>query len=121
MSDCVRIFGAAGFFATTSLTTISVRRWRACRAVAMFAPAIAAGLFCLANPVVALAQESPAKGGVTLPPGVIDSPKPKPKRVAAKRPPPSRAVATRGGDRSGQAAQEAPVVGAGAPTPAQAA
>jgi outer membrane receptor protein involved in Fe transport len=78
-------------------------------------------LFYFANPVVALAQDTTAKEGAALPPVVIDSPQPKPKRVAARRPAPTRAVSTRGGDRAGQVAQQAPVVGAGAPTPAQAA
>ena len=87
----------------------------------MFASPIAASLFCFANPDAALAQDTTAKQGAALPPVVIDSPQPKPKRVAARRPAPARAVSTRGGDRAGQVAQQAPVAGAGAPTQAQAA
>jgi outer membrane receptor protein involved in Fe transport len=121
MSDCVGVFGAIELLATTSLTAKSVHRSRARHAVAMFASPIAASLFCFANPVVALAQDTTAKEGAALPPVVIDSPQPKPKRVAARRPAPTRAVSTRGADRAGQVAQQAPVVGAGAPTPAQAA
>jgi outer membrane receptor protein involved in Fe transport len=121
MSDCVRGFGAVELLATTSMTAKSVHRWRARRAVAIFASPIAASLFCLANPVAALAEDTVAKEGVALPPVVIDSPQPKPKRVAARRPAPTRAVSTRGADRAGQVAQQAPVAGAGATTPAQAA
>ena len=86
----------------------------------MFTSPIAASLFCFANPVGALAQDT-AKEAAALPPVVIDSPQPKPKRVAARRPAPTRAVSTRGADRAGQVAQQAPLAGAGAPTPAQAA
>jgi outer membrane receptor protein involved in Fe transport len=121
MSGWVRVFGAAELVATTSLTAKSVHRSRACRAVATFASPIAASLFCFANPVAALAEDVAAKEGAALPPVVIDSPQPKPKRVAARRPAPTRAVSTRGADRAGQVAQEAPVAGAGATTPAQAA
>jgi outer membrane receptor protein involved in Fe transport len=121
MSDCARGFGAVELLATTSLTAKSVHRSRARGAVAIFASPIAASLFCFANPVAALAEDVAAKEGVALPPVVIDSPQPKPKRVAARRPAPTRAVSTRGADRAGQVAQEAPVAGAGATTPAQAA
>jgi len=87
----------------------------------MITQGIAASLFCLANPAGASAQDSPAREGAALPPVVIESPNVRPKRVAAKHPPSTRAVSTRGGDRAGPAGQQAPVTGAGAPTPAQAA
>jgi outer membrane receptor protein involved in Fe transport len=117
MSDSVLLSTDAAFLTTTSLTAKSIRR----SAVALLMPGIAASLFCFASPIVALAQAAAEKDGAALPPVVIDSPKVKPKRVAAKRPALTRAVSTRGSDRAGQVAQDAPVAGAGAPTPAQAA
>jgi hypothetical protein len=129
MGDSVLLSGAAAFLTTTSLTAKFIRSWHSRRqnepvrrrAVALLTPGIAASLFCFASPVVALAQDAAGKDGTPLPPVVIDSPKIKPKRVAAKRPAPTRAVSSRGGDRAGQVAQDAPVAGADAPTPAQAA
>jgi outer membrane receptor protein involved in Fe transport len=128
MSDSVLPSVAAAFLATTSLTAKSIRSSHSRHqtvplrrsAVALLTPGIAASLFCFASPVVALAQDAAGKDGAALPPVVIDSPKEKPKRVAAKRPAPTRAVSTRGGDHAGQVPQDAPVAGAGAPTPAQA-
>jgi outer membrane receptor protein involved in Fe transport len=85
---------------------------------AMLAPAIAAGLLGLANPTAAMAQDSGAKD---LPPIVVEDAAKKPRRPAPKRIAPTRAASSRGTARSGQPAQEAPVAGAGATTPAQAA
>jgi outer membrane receptor protein involved in Fe transport len=117
---------SAALLATTALTTKSIRcshrpnRHRMARrsALAMFAPAIAAGLCCLANPSVVLAQDSGVKD---LPPIVVVDPNQKPKRAPAKRAAPTRAVSNRGTGRTNQPAQEAPVAGAGITTPAQAA
>ena len=128
MSDSVLPCIAATLLTTTSLTAKFIRGSHIRhqnepvrrRTLALLVPGIAAGLFCFASPVVALAQDAAGKDGAALPPVVIDSPKEKPKHVAAKRPAPTRAVSTRGGDRAGQVAQDAPVAGAGAPTPAQA-
>jgi hypothetical protein len=90
---------------------------RAC--LPMLKSAIAAGMLCLVNPNTALAQNG---AGTDLPPVVVVAPTPKPKRTSAKRIVPRLAVSNRGASRSSnQPAQEAPVAGAGAPTPAEAA
>jgi outer membrane receptor protein involved in Fe transport len=79
---------------------------------------VAAGLLCVATPNVALAQDSSVKD---LPPIVVVDPTQKPKRAPAKRIAPTRTVSSRGTGRTRQPAQDAPVAGAGGPTPAQAA
>jgi len=79
---------------------------------------VATGLLGLASPNAVFAEEGAARD---LPPIVVVDPTKRPKREAAKRTTPVRAVASRGADRSGHPAPEAPVTGAGAPTPAQAA
>jgi outer membrane receptor protein involved in Fe transport len=76
------------------------------------------GLACLVNPNFASAQDGGAK---ELPPIEVAAPAKKQKRVPAKRLAASRTVSTRGTGRNNQPAREAPVTGAGAPTPAQAA
>ena len=85
---------------------------------AIFASGAVVGLACLVNPNVASAQDGGAK---ELPPIEVAAPAKKQKRVPAKRLAASRTVSTRGTGRNNQPAQEAPVTGAGAPTPAQAA
>jgi outer membrane receptor protein involved in Fe transport len=78
---------------------------------------IAAGLLGWATPYAALAKDSEEKD---LPPIVVVDPTTKPKRQVAKRTAPSRTASNRG-NRTNQPAQEAVVVGSGAPTPAEAA
>jgi outer membrane receptor protein involved in Fe transport len=87
----------------------------------MFALGVTAGLFCVASPIAAFAQDGAAKDGAALPPIVVVDPVKKPKRVPAKRSAPTRAVSNRGTGRNNQPAQEAAVAGAGDPTSAQAA
>jgi outer membrane receptor protein involved in Fe transport len=89
--------------------------------VTMLAPAVVSGLLWAAGPTGAMAQDSTAKDPAALPPIEVTAPTEKPKRSAAKRPASARAVSNRGANRASQTAQEAPVAGAGAPTPAQAA
>jgi outer membrane receptor protein involved in Fe transport len=84
----------------------------------MLASGAVVGLACLVNPNVAPAQDSGAK---ELPPIEVAAPAKKQKRVPAKRVVASRTVSSRGTGRNNQPAQEAPVTGAGGPTPAQAA
>jgi outer membrane receptor protein involved in Fe transport len=84
----------------------------------MLASGAMVGLSCLVNPNAASAQDSGAK---ELPPIEVTAPTKKQQRVPAKRVAASRTVSTRGTGRNNQPAQEAPVTGAGAPTPAQAA
>jgi outer membrane receptor protein involved in Fe transport len=84
----------------------------------MLASGAVVGLACLVNPNVASAQDGGAK---ELPPIEVTAPAKKQQRVPAKRVAASRTVSTRGTGRNNQPAQEAPVAGAGAPTPAQAA
>jgi outer membrane receptor protein involved in Fe transport len=84
----------------------------------MLASSAMVGLACLVNPNVASAQDGGAK---ELPPIEVAAPAKKQKRVPAKRVAASRTVSSRGTGRNNQPAQEAPVAGAGAPTPAQAA
>ena len=86
--------------------------------MAMLTPGVLAGLFCLAYPIAALAQDAAAKD---LPAIVVVDPAKKPKREPAKRIAPARTVSNRGTGRNERPAQEAPVTGAGATTPAQAA
>jgi outer membrane receptor protein involved in Fe transport len=78
---------------------------------------VAAGLLGFCGYDAAFAQET-AKD---LPPIVVVDTAKKPKREAAKRTAPARTVSGSGTGRSGRPAQEAPVAGAGVPTPAQAA
>jgi outer membrane receptor protein involved in Fe transport len=85
---------------------------------AMLTCGVAAGLLGLTHPNAAWAQDSAAKD---LPAIVVVGSAKKPKREPAKRITPSRAASSRGTGRSGQPAQEAPVAGAGTPTPAEAA
>jgi len=82
---------------------------------------MAAGLLCLAGPTPAMAQDVAVNDATALPPVEVTAPTEKPKRSAAKRETPARAVSNRGVSRTSQTAQEAPVAGAGAPTAAQAA
>jgi outer membrane receptor protein involved in Fe transport len=79
---------------------------------------VAAGLLCVATPNVALAQDAGVKD---LPPIVVVDPAKKPKRAPAKRIASARTVSSRGTGRANQPAQEAPVPGAGGPTPTEAA
>src|SRR5271168_3123131 len=114
---------ARSLLATTALTRErrDVRRRNSSslpNSVAMLTPAVLSGLFCLGNPVKALAQDGATKD---LPPIVVVDPEKKPKRVQAKRTAPARTVSSRGTGRNDRPAQEAAVTGAGAPTPAQAA
>ena len=85
---------------------------------AILTPMIVAGLLYLVNPHAAMAQAGAASD---LPPVVIADPGKKPKREVAKRVVSKRAVASRGVGRTNQPVQEAPVAGAGDPTPAEAA
>jgi outer membrane receptor protein involved in Fe transport len=84
-------------------------------------PGMAAGLVCVADPTPAMAQDVAANDAAALPPIEVTAPTEKPKRAPAKRPASARAVSNRGANRTSQTAQEAPVAGAGAATPAQAA
>jgi hypothetical protein len=85
---------------------------------AMLTCGVAAGLIGLANPTIALAQDS----GVThLPDVVVDAPTQKPAKPHVKRRSPTRAASNRGTGRTNQPVQETPAAGAGAPTPAEAA
>jgi outer membrane receptor protein involved in Fe transport len=68
-----------------------------------------------------MAQDVAANDAAALPPIEVTAPTEKPKRALAKRPASARAVSNRGANRTSQTAQEAPVAGAGAATPAQAA
>ena len=79
---------------------------------------VAVGLLGLTHPNPAVAQ---ASDGRDLPAIVVVDPALKPKRAPAKRTAPARTVSSRGTGRTNQPAQEAPVAGAGAPTPAEAA
>jgi outer membrane receptor protein involved in Fe transport len=86
---------------------------------AMLTCAVAAGLFGLTHSNRAFAQDSGAKD---LPAIVVVDPAKKPKREPAKPTAPARAASSRGTGRTNQQpVQEAPVAGAGAPTPAEAA
>jgi outer membrane receptor protein involved in Fe transport len=85
---------------------------------AMLICGAAAGLLGLSGPNAASAQVAAA---TDLPAIVVVDPTKKPKREAAKRVAPARVASPGGTGRTGQPAQEAPVAGAGAPTPAQAA
>ncbi len=87
----------------------------------MLAPGVAAGMLCFADPTPAMAQDVAANDAAALPPIEVTAPTEKPKRSAVKRPASARAVSNRGANRTSQTAQEAPVAGAGAATPAQAA
>jgi outer membrane receptor protein involved in Fe transport len=84
-------------------------------------PGMAAGLVCVADPTPAMAQDVAANDAAALPPIEVTAPTEKPKRSLAKRPASARALSNRGANRTSQTAQEAPVAGAGAATPAQAA
>jgi outer membrane receptor protein involved in Fe transport len=84
-------------------------------------PGMAAGLVCVSDPTPAMAQDVAANDAAALPPIEVTAPTEKPKRALAKRPASARAVSNRGANRTSQTAQEAPVAGAGAATPAQAA
>jgi outer membrane receptor protein involved in Fe transport len=83
----------------------------------LLTPAIAGGLLYFANPHPALAQDD----GTKQLPQIVIEPTNKPKRVPAKRTVAARSVSNRNAIRNGAPAQEAPVTGAAAPTPAQAA
>jgi hypothetical protein len=117
---------AGAFVGTTSLASWPSERARRGRqkskllrcSLAMLTLAIAAGVLCSTNLNTALAQETGTK---ELPPIVVDDLAKKPKRAPAKRIAASRAISSRGIGRNSQPAQEAPVAGAGGPTPAQAA
>ena len=85
---------------------------------AMLTCGAAAGLLGLSGPNAASAQVAAA---TDLPAIVVVDPAKKPKREAAKRVAAARLASAGGTGRAGQPAQEAPVAGAGAPTPAQAA
>jgi outer membrane receptor protein involved in Fe transport len=87
----------------------------------LLVPGMAAGLVCVADPTPAMAQDVAANDAAALPPIEVTAPTEKPKRAPAKRPASARAVSNRGANRTSQTAQEAPVAGAGAATPAQAA
>ena len=87
----------------------------------LLVPGMAAGLVCVADPTPAMAQDVAANDAAALPPIEVSAPTEKPKRAPAKRPASARAVSNRGANRTSQTAQEAPVAGAGAATPAQAA
>ena len=84
-------------------------------------PGMAAGLFCFADLASAAVRDVAANDATALPPIEVTSPTEKPKRSGAKRPASTRAVSNRGVNRTSQTAQEAPVAGTGAATPAQAA
>jgi outer membrane receptor protein involved in Fe transport len=118
-------------WATAFLRTISLVDWHgdganrgrqlgklppAC--LTMLTPSIAAGFLCMVNAKTASAQDSGAKDLPAI--VVVGSPK-KPKRAPAKPVAASRPVFTRGTGRTSHPVQQAPVAGAGAPTPAQAA
>ena len=87
----------------------------------LLVPGMAAGLVCVADPTPAMAQDVAANDAAALPPIEVTAPTEKPKRSPAKRPASARAVSNRGANRTSQTAHEAPVAGAGAATPAQAA
>jgi outer membrane receptor protein involved in Fe transport len=82
---------------------------------------MAASLSFLAGPTAVMAEDAATKDAAALPAIVVVDPNEKLKRAAAKRASPTRTVSSRGSGRSNQPAQEAPVAGAGAATPAQAA
>jgi outer membrane receptor protein involved in Fe transport len=112
---------AKAVLATTALTnrqSDGLRRRQGCAvrrgAIAVLAPGIAAGLWCVTRPIAAVAEDVK-----TLPEVVVVRPAEKPKpRAPAKRTAP-RDVASRGTGRAG--AQTAPVDGAGAATASEAA
>jgi outer membrane receptor protein involved in Fe transport len=83
----------------------------------MLTPAIAAGLFCFANPNAASAQEG---GATELPPVEVVAPTKKPQRAPAKPKVAARVISRRGPGRNNQPAQEAAVAGVSALTPVQA-
>ena len=87
----------------------------------LLVPGMAAGLACVADPTPTMAQDVAANDAAALPPIEVTAPTEKPKRSPAKRPASARAVSNRGANRTSQTAHEAPVAGAGAATPAQAA
>jgi outer membrane receptor protein involved in Fe transport len=91
------------------------------RAIATLVPGIGAGVLCLVNPIAAMAQNATAKDGATLPAIVVVDPNQKPKRTPEKPAGPKRTVSARGTGTTGKPAQETPVAGAGAATPAEAA
>src|SRR3984885_9729352 len=114
-SGCLRSSPeGAVLYATTALTECRATGRGQRSSAAMLAPAIAVGL-CLANPKPALAQD------VALPPITVIDPAKKSKRTPAKRLAPARVVSNRGTGRNSRPAQEAEVIGAGAPTAAEAA
>src|SRR5271155_1118615 len=121
--SCVRRSTARRFLATTALAGNRCGG-AICRStvlpasMAMLTPGLLAGLLCLGTPIAAVAQDAAAKD---LPPIVVVDPNKKPKHEPAKRTAPARIVSTRGTGRTDRPAQEAPVTGAGATTPAQAA
>jgi outer membrane receptor protein involved in Fe transport len=88
---------------------------------ALLAPMIASGLLCLVNPQPAMAQAAAQGSPQDLPPVVVTDPGKKPKRQAVKRIASKPAAASRGTDRAHQPAQDAPVAGTSATTPAEAA
>jgi len=94
---------------------------RPLRSAALLLPAMAASLSFLAGPTAVMAEDAATKDAAALPAIVVVDPNEKLKRAAAKRASPTRTVSSRGSGRSNQPAQEAPVAGAGAATPAQAA
>jgi outer membrane receptor protein involved in Fe transport len=85
---------------------------------AILAPTAAVTLLTFANSSLTFAQDSGVKD---LPPITVVDPAKKPNRTPIKRLAPSRSVSNRGAGRNSRTAQQAPVAGAGAPTPAQAA
>jgi outer membrane receptor protein involved in Fe transport len=105
--------------ATTTGHALRSRLRPLSRIALLSASCAALGLLTIAPAARAETQSSPAIS--QLPPVEITAPTPKPKRSPAKRPASARAIASRGTGRAGEGAQEAPVAGAGAPTPAQAA
>jgi outer membrane receptor protein involved in Fe transport len=119
--------GLAALHATTALTECRGFS-RRCEqggkfyrnSVAMLAFGVAAVLFSLADPNAACAQDQNG-GKQDLPPVVVVAPTQRPKRAPAKPVTPTRSVSNRGTGRTNQPAREAPVAGAGAPTPAEAA
>ena len=88
---------------------LNKRTWR--RGGRSLGPRVAAGLFCLANPLSAAAQDGAPTDIAPLPEIKVSAKKQTPKPSAAKR----------GAARTTQAASAAPAPAPGAPTPAQAA
>jgi outer membrane receptor protein involved in Fe transport len=88
---------------------------------AMLVPGMAPSLFCFAYTTSTVAQDVATNDATALPPIEITAPTEQLKRSLARRPASTRTAPNRGANRTSQAAQEAPVTGTGAPTPAQAA